>query len=47
MKIKVLNKSRLLEVSFGYDLDKDTPEGVIKEMRSELNLKEEIQIGIL
>ena len=47
MMIKVVNKHRLLEVRFNYDLDKDTPEGVVSEMKHELGLSEDIQIGIL
>ncbi len=45
--IKVVNKQKLLEVRFDYDLDKDTPEGVVNEMKNELGLSEDIQIGIL
>jgi len=40
MKIKVVNKQKLLEVSFDYDLDKDTPEGVVGEMKHDLGLSE-------
>jgi len=47
MKIKVVNKLKFLEVSFPYDLDKDTPEGVVNEMKHELALSDQIQINVL
>jgi hypothetical protein len=42
MKMKVVNKQKLLEVRFSYDLDKDTPEGVVDEMKHDLELKEDL-----
>ena len=42
MKMKVVNKQKLLEVRFTYDLDKDTPEGVVDEMKHDLELNEDL-----
>ena len=35
MKIKVVHEQKLLEISFPFDLDKDTPESVAEEMKND------------
>jgi hypothetical protein len=36
----MLTLARFLDISFDYNLDLDTPEGVASEMKNELKLKE-------
>lgn len=41
MKIKVLTQDKYLELSFEYNLDSDSPDTIVEEMRSEFRLKDE------
>ena len=41
MKIKVVTQAKFMHVSFEYVIGKDTPEGIVNEMKHELNLNEE------
>lgn len=36
-----------MDVQFDYDRDKDTPQGVVEEMRKELKLRNRKQIAVL
>ena len=47
MKIKVVTQAKYMQVSFDYNLDTDTPSGIVKEMRDELNLKDRKEIQSL
>lgn len=39
IKIHVATDSRVLDVEFTYNLESDTPAGIVKEMRKELKLR--------
>lgn len=35
-----MTQNKIMEVSFEYNLDSDTPEGIVNEMKSEIGLSE-------
>lgn len=44
MKVRVVTQEKYMQVSFEYNLQTDTPEGVVDEMKNDLNLKDAGQI---
>lgn len=47
IKIHLATPSKVLDVVFDYDRDKDSPEGIVEEMRKELGLRNRKQIKCL
>jgi len=45
--VRVVTPAKLLYVSFEFNLEKDTPEGVVEEMRHDLELNDPKQIKAL
>ena len=39
IKVKVETTRKVLDIEFNYDREKDTPEGIVDEMRREFGLK--------